>query len=74
MKELVRNQFIQGIASPIVQVQLMKDMPNTIDAAVETALKLEAVELAQKWLYRERRDSDQLMTADLAPGTSKDSV
>lgn len=74
MKELVRNQFIQGIASPIVQVQLMKDMPNTIDAAVETALKLEAVELAQKWLYRERRDSDQLMTADLTPGTSKDSV
>ena len=26
---LTRNQFIQGISSPSVQVQLMKDMPNT---------------------------------------------
>ena len=59
MEELARNQFIQGVASPTVQVELMKEMPDTIDAAVETAQKLEAVELAQKRLYRERRGSDK---------------
>ena len=39
MEELARNQFIQGVASPTVQVELMKEMPDTIDAAVETAQK-----------------------------------
>ena len=42
-------------------------------AAVETARKLEAVELAQKCLYRERRlDSDQLMTAALRRDSVQD--
>ncbi|KAL5484542.1 hypothetical protein EMCRGX_G021061 [Ephydatia muelleri] len=43
-------------------------MPDTIDAAVETARKLKAVELAQKRFYRERRGSDQV-TATLAQVT-----
>ena len=73
-EELVRNQFIQGVASPTVQVELMKEMPDTIDAVVETARKLEAVELAQKRLYRERRGSDQVTTATLTPVTVNDSV
>ena len=46
----------------------MKEMPDTIDAAVETARKLKAVELAQKRFYRERRGSDQV-TATLAQVT-----
>ena len=41
---LTRNQFIQGISSPSVQVQLMKDMPKTVSEAVATARRLEAVE------------------------------
>ena len=49
-KELVCNQCIQGVATCTVQVQLMKDMSSTIDAEVEMAWKLEAVELAQKCL------------------------
>ena len=73
--ELVRIQFIQGVASPTVQVQWMKEMPATIDAALETARKLVAVELAQKRLYRERRGSEQMVTtATLAPVTVNDSV
>ena len=41
---LTRNQFIQGILSPSVQVQLMKDMPKSVSDAVATARRLEAVE------------------------------
>ena len=49
-------------------------MPDTIDAAAETARKLEAVELAHKRLYRERMCSDQVTTATLAQVTVIDSV
>ena len=45
---LTRNQFIQGILSPSVQVQLMKDMPKSVSDAVATARRLEAVEATHK--------------------------
>ena len=45
-----KYQFIQGISSPLVQVQLMKDMPKIVGEAVVTARRLEAVEAAHKRL------------------------
>ena len=48
LEELVRNQFIQGLVSPTVQMQLMKDMPHSINDAVELARKLETAEQAQR--------------------------
>ena len=35
--EVTRNQFIQGIESSSVQLILMKEMPKTLDVAVELA-------------------------------------
>ena len=49
---LTSNQFIQGISSSLVQVQLMKDMPKTVSEAVATARRLEAVKVAHKRLQR----------------------
>ena len=43
---LIRNQFIQGILSPSVQVQLMKDMPTSVNDTMATVCRLEAVEAA----------------------------
>lgn len=57
-KELVRNQFIQGVHSSSVQLQLMKEMPATIDAALELARKLEMVETSQNRLHRSRQPAD----------------
>eukprot|EP00731_Ephydatia_muelleri_P013152 Em0007g462a len=56
LEELVRNQFIQGLVSPTMQMQLMKDMPHSINDAMELARKLETAEQAQRRLCQERRD------------------
>eukprot|EP00731_Ephydatia_muelleri_P037077 Em0391g6a len=58
LEELVRNQFIQGLVSPTMQLQmqLMKDMPHSINDAMELARKLETAEQAQRRLCQERRD------------------
>ena len=60
---LTRNQFIQGISSPSVQVQLMKDMPKTVSEAVATARRLEAVEAAHKRLQTGRNADGPLAAA-----------
>lgn len=66
-----RNWFaISVFNTSTIQVQLMKDMSSTIDAEVEMAWKLEEVELAQKCLYRERRNTDQLTAAEIESKTS----
>ena len=65
LEELVRNQFIQGLVSPTVQMQLMKDMPRSINDAVELARKLETAEQAQRRLCQERRD--QIPASALLP-------
>ncbi|KAL5503656.1 hypothetical protein EMCRGX_G010639 [Ephydatia muelleri] len=65
LEELVRNQFIQGSVSPTVQMQLMKDMPHSINDAVELARKLETAEQAQRCLCQERRD--QIPASALLP-------
>ncbi len=59
-QELVRNQFIQGIRSASIQLQLMRDRPDTPDGALQLAIKLETVELAQKRLRSEKQPSQVL--------------
>ena len=49
-QELARNQFIQGILSPSIQLCLMREMPASLETALEEAGKLESIEAAQKRL------------------------
>eukprot|EP00731_Ephydatia_muelleri_P032315 Em0023g822a len=42
--ELVRNQFIHGILSSSIQLKLLQQNLDTLDAAVELACRLESVE------------------------------
>ncbi|KAL5516149.1 hypothetical protein EMCRGX_G001420 [Ephydatia muelleri] len=51
-QELLRNQFIQGVRSPTVQLLLMKEVPKTLDEALKLACRLETVESAQKQLHK----------------------
>ena len=50
--ELARNQFIQGVHSSSTQLWLMKEMPESVEEALVLATQQEAVEIAQKRLYR----------------------
>ena len=65
-QEVVRNQFIQGVNSPSIQLQLMREMPATLDLALELARCLESVELAQRRLHREKRGAEALSVTDPA--------
>lgn len=49
--ELARNQFIRGVRSSSVQLQLMKEKPTTLDAALTIARQLEVVEASQKRMH-----------------------
>ena len=60
---LTHNQFIQGILSPSVQVQLMKDMPKSVNDAVATARRLEAVEAAHTQWQTGRNAEEPLAAA-----------
>ena len=51
-QELLRNQFIQLVRSPTVQLLLMKEVPKTLDDALKLACRQETVESAQKQLRR----------------------
>ena len=42
--QLVRDQFVQGVCSSTVQLRLMKEMPNTLDEALQLAIQQESVE------------------------------
>ncbi len=68
---LVRNQFIQGIKSASVQLQLMRDRPETPDAALQLAVRHETVEAAQKRLRAERQQAGSLAvsSADIVDPT-----
>ena len=46
-KVLIRNQFIQGVLSSSIQVQLIKKMPTTDQDVVALACRLEAMEVTQ---------------------------
>ena len=60
VKEVLRNQFIHGIRSSSVQLKLMKDMPKTLDDALQLASQQESVEAAQKRLHREKHCVESL--------------
>ena len=46
--ELVRNQFIHGILSSSIQLKLLQEQVDTLEAATELACRLESVESALK--------------------------
>ena len=50
--EIVRNQFIQGVESASIQLVLIREKPETLEAAVELAQQQLSVETAQKRLHR----------------------
>ena len=54
IKELLRNQFIQGLQSSLVQLELMKEKPSTLDEAVQLANWQESIKAAQRRPYREQ--------------------
>ena len=62
--EVVRNQFIQGVSSPSVQLHLMREMPATPDKALQLALQLESVESAQKRLHRDKRQQAEALAVE----------
>ena len=67
-QEVLRNQFIQGIASPSVQLRLMRDMPGTLDDALKLAIQLQTVEAAQKRLHQDMHSSkDALVVQQTSP-------
>ena len=60
IKELLRNQFIQGLRSSSVQLELMKEKPSTLDEALQLANRQESIEAAQKRLHREQHHEESL--------------
>ena len=50
--EIARNQFIQGIETPSIQLVLMREKPKTLEDALALAQRHLAVETAQKRLHR----------------------
>lgn len=71
-QELSRNQFVQGLRSATTQLQLMREMPNTLTEALTRACQLEAVESAQKRLHIEKH-ARETRALDIADGTSTQS-
>ena len=65
--ELARNQFIHGIRSSTIQLQLMHDMPATLDAALSAVQKLETVEAAQMRLHQGKLATESLGVQDNTP-------
>ena len=70
-QELTRNQFVQGIRSATTQLQLMREMPNTLTEALTRACQLETVESAQKRLHLEKhaRETRAVDVAETKEGT-----
>lgn len=48
--ELLRNQFVQGVCLPSVQLKLMKEMPASLEDVLTMANQIQTVEEAQKRL------------------------
>ena len=49
---MVRNQFIQGVASASIQLVLMREKPKTVEEALELAQRQLTVETAQRQLHQ----------------------
>ena len=68
-KELVRNQFIQGICSSTVQLRLMREMPSDLDDTLKLAMQQEAVEAAQRRISK-KEPHETLTVGDNTGGAS----
>ena len=67
-QEVLRNQFIQGITSPLVQLRLIRDMPATLDDVLKLFIQLQTVEAAQKRLHQDMHSSkDALVVQQTSP-------
>ncbi len=58
--EMARNQFVQGLESASVQLLLMREKPETLDAALDLAQQQLSVESAQKRLHHQASQSHTL--------------
>eukprot|EP00731_Ephydatia_muelleri_P031379 Em0022g893a len=67
---LIRNQFIQGVSSSSIQVQLLKEMPKSVKDAATLARRLETVEMAHRRLQTERIAERPLAVAAPVSATS----
>ena len=85
--EVLRNQFIQGVSSPSVQLRLMCEMPDTLEGALSLAVQQQSVETAQQHLYKEmhrgeaaamalqqRSDEEDTRTESASNAMSRDSA
>ena len=59
---LVRDQFIHGLHSPKIQLELMKETPTTVGETLELAQKQLSLEVAQKQLLQQRHCSSSIST------------
>ena len=57
VKKLLRNQFVHGICSSSIQLELMKNLPGTMDEALQKATQQELVEAAQRRLHKEKAEA-----------------
>ena len=64
IKELLRNQFIHGIRSSSIQLELMKELPATMDEALQKATQQELVEAAQRRLHKEKAHATEALAVD----------
>ena len=53
--QIARNQFIQGVESPSIQLVLMREHPTTLEDTLKLARQRETVETAQKHLQQGKK-------------------
>ena len=64
IKELLRNQFIHGIRSSSIQLELMKELPASMDEALQKPTQQELVEAAQRRLHKEKAHATETLAVD----------
>ena len=74
VKELLRNQFVHGIRSSSIQLELMKNLPGTMDGALQKATQLELVEAAQRRLHKEKAEALAVGQQEDAPEPTESNV
>jgi hypothetical protein len=70
IKELLRNRFIHGIHSSSIQLELMKNLPGSMDEALQKATQQELVEAAQRRLCKEKSHAAEALAIDDEPTTA----
>lgn len=64
VKEVLRNQFIHGLRSSSIQLELMKKMPGSMDEVLQISNQQELVEMAQKRLHEEKTQAAEALAVD----------